>query len=134
MHMGYEEIPHTADWSIRVWADDLPGLLAESARGMNEMAGVEQRNTPRVTRIFVAEGLDDEDMLVGFLTELVYYAEQENLGFDQFDIEVNDDRLKVYMEGSVLKSLSKAIKAVTYHNLKIEQTGRGLETVIVFDV
>ena len=27
--MGFEEIPHTADWSIRVWADDLAGLLAE---------------------------------------------------------------------------------------------------------
>ncbi len=37
--MGYEEIPHTADWSIRVWAEDLAGLLAESARGMNWLAG-----------------------------------------------------------------------------------------------
>jgi SHS2 domain-containing protein len=45
--MGYEEIPHTADWSIRVWAEDMPGLLAESARGMNWLAGVKLAESPR---------------------------------------------------------------------------------------
>jgi SHS2 domain-containing protein len=38
------------------------------------------------------------------------------------------------MEGAPLKALSKAIKAVTWHNLKVEKTARGLEVEIVFDV
>jgi SHS2 domain-containing protein len=132
--MGFEEIPHTADWAIRVWADDLPGLLAESARGMYWLAGAELTTEPRVTKTFEAEGPDGESLMVGFLSELVYYAEQENLGFDDFEISIKNDRLKVEMRSAPLKSLSKAIKAVTWHKLEIKETVRGLEVEIVFDV
>jgi SHS2 domain-containing protein len=132
--MGFEEIPHTADWSIRVWAYDLPGLLVESARGMNWLAGVELADSPREKHTFEAGGPDGESLLVAFLSELIYYAEQENMGFDDFVIEIKHDRLKVEMEGAPLKSLSKTIKAVTWHKLEIRETARGLEVEIVFDV
>jgi SHS2 domain-containing protein len=132
--MGYEEVSHTADWSIRVWAEDLHGLLAESARGMYWLAGAVLADGPREVRAFETEGPDGESLLVAFLSELVYYAEQENLGFDDFSIRVKDGRLKADMGGAPLESLDKAIKAVTWHNLKIEETARGLEVEIVFDV
>ena len=132
--MPYEEIPHTADWSLRVWADDLPGLLAESARGMNWLSGAELAKVPRVKKTFETEGPDGESLLVAFLSELVYYAEQGNLGFDDFVIQIKNGRLKAELRGAPLKSLSKAIKAVTWHNLKIKETARGLEVEIVFDV
>jgi SHS2 domain-containing protein len=132
--MGFEEIPHTADWSIRVWADNLEGLLAESARGMSWLTGAKLAEGPREKRSFKAKGPDGESLLVAFLSELVYYAEQENLGFDDFDIQIKDGRLKVEMGGAPLKSLNKAIKAVTWHHLKIKETTRGLEVEIVFDV
>jgi SHS2 domain-containing protein len=132
--MGFEEIPHTADWSIRVWAADLPGLLAESARGMYWLAGAQLSEHPRERRTYEIEGPDGESFLVSFLTELVYYAEQDNLGFDDFDIRIKNGRLTVEMGGAPLKSLDKAIKAVTWHNLKINETARGLEVEIVFDV
>jgi SHS2 domain-containing protein len=38
------------------------------------------------------------------------------------------------MDGAALVSMSKAIKAVTYHNLQIRKTERGVEVEIVFDV
>jgi len=132
--MGYEEIPHTADWSIRVWADDLAGLLAEAARGMYWLAKAEFVAHPRIKRSFEVEGIDGESLLVAFLSELVYYAEQEYAGFDNFEISIKNDRLKVEMEGAPLKSLSKVIKAVTWHKLEIKETARGLEVEIVFDV
>jgi SHS2 domain-containing protein len=132
--MPFEEIPHTADWSIRVWADDLAGLLAESARGMYWLAGTELADEPRVTEIFETEEPDNESLLIAFLSELVYYAEQENLGFDDFDIQINNGRLKAELGGAPLQSMDKAIKAVTWHNLKIIETARGLEVEIVFDV
>jgi SHS2 domain-containing protein len=90
--------------------------------------------SPRETRTLETEGPDSESLLVAFLTELVYYAEQENLGFDDFDIRIKDGRLKVDMGGAPLMSLDKAIKAVTWHKLKIKETARGLEVEIVFDV
>jgi len=132
--MGFEEIPHTADWSVRVWADDLPSLFAESARAMNRLARVETGSNPRVKRAFESEGSDAESLLVAFLSELVYYNEQENLAFDQFELQVEGQKLMADMEGTEITSVDKAIKAVTYHGLKIEKTELGVEVTIVFDV
>ena len=132
--MGFEEISHTADWSARVWAEDLPSLFVEAARAMNSLSGTVMGTGPRVTRTFEAEGPDVESLLVAFLSELVYYQEQENLAFDVFDLRVAAQWLKAEMEGAQIGSVEKAIKAVTYHNLKIENTAEGFETAVVFDV
>jgi SHS2 domain-containing protein len=132
--MGFEEISHTADWSARVWAPDVPSLFAEAARAMNTLAGTVIGEDPRLKRTFESEGPDSESLLVAFLSELVYYQEQENLAFDVFEVQVKSGRLKAEMEGGQIVSSDKAIKAVTYHNLKIEKSARGYEVVIVFDV
>ena len=132
--MGFEEIAHTADWSARIWAQDLPSLFIEAARAMNSLSGAAAGGGPRVTRTFEAEAPDVESLLVAFLSELVYYQKQENLTFDAFDLRVAGHWLKVKMEGAQLGSVDKAIKAVTYHNLNIEKTTEGFEVTIVFDV
>ena len=132
--MGFEEISHTADWSVRVWAADLPSLFVEAARAMSSLSGTVMGKGPRLNHAFEAEAPDAESLLVTFLSELVYYQEQENIAFDDFDLKVATQWLKVEMEGTEIASIDKAIKAVTYHNLKIERTDRGLETTIVFDV
>ena len=132
--MGFEEISHTADWSARVWATDLPALFSESARAMNALSGTVIGTGPRLRRTFESDAADAESLLVAFLSELVYSQEQENLAFDSFHIALDDQRLKVEMEGAQIASLDKAIKAVTYHNLKIQNTDEGVETTIVFDV
>jgi SHS2 domain-containing protein len=153
--MGFEEISHTADWSVRVWAQDLPSLFAEAARAMNSLSGTVMGSGPRLKRTFESVAPDSESLLVAFLSELVYYQEQENLAFDEFKIEVRKpvlplsstsgtlvsstaiskgEKLKVEMEGAQIVSVDKAIKAVTYHNLQIKETNEGFETTIVFDV
>ena len=132
--MGFEEVSHTADWSARVWAPDLPSLFREAARAMNSLSGTVIGTGDRVSRTLEVEGPDVESLLVAFLSELVYYQEQENLTFDSFDLRVAGQWLKVAMEGAEIESIDKAIKAVTYHNLKIATTTDGLETAIVFDV
>jgi SHS2 domain-containing protein len=161
--MGFEEIAHTADWALHVWADNLEGLFAEAAHGMNALSGANLVEGPKVKRSFEAESPDAESLLVAFLSELVYYAEKENLAFDHYNVQtacpacasaalawppgqagtgehgegfkqLNVRTLKVEMEGGKIVSLNKSIKAVTYHNLQIRQTARGYEVEIVFDV
>jgi len=91
-------------------------------------------NGARVSNTFEAKGIDLESLLVAFLSELVYYQEQEDLTFDVFDLRIASQWLKVAMEGAQIESVDKAIKAVTYHNLRIERNAEGFETTIVFDV
>ena len=132
--MGFEEVSHTADWSARVWAPDLPSLFREAARAMNSLSGTVIGTGERVSKTLEVEGPDVESLLVAFLSELVYYQEQENLTFDVFDLRIAGQWLKVAMEGAEIETVDKAIKAVTYHNLIIQRNAEGLETTIVFDV
>lgn len=132
--MPFEEIAHTADWSLRVWAADVESLFAEAARGMYALAGARPAAGPRRTRTFETSGPDAETLLVAFLSELVYAAEQEGLVFEHFEVEIAEQKLKVEMESAPLAAVNKMIKAVTYHNLQIRQTARGYEVEIVFDV
>lgn len=101
---------------------------------MGSLSGTVTGSGPRVVKTFETEGPDLESLLVAFLSELVYYQEQENLAFDVFDLRVAGQWLKVSMEGAQTESVDKAIKAVTYHNLKIQRNAEGLETTVVFDV
>jgi SHS2 domain-containing protein len=137
--MPFEEIPHTADWSLRVWAATLVDLFLEAARGMNAQAGIRLAEQPRVKRTFSASAFDAESLLVSFLSELVYYAEHDRLAFDKIDLDLEHENGKPYqlqatLNGATLLSLEKAIKAVTFHNLQIRKTNRGVEVEIVFDV
>lgn len=131
---GFLEIEHTADWELEVWAEDLPGLLEEAARGMYALAGVKWDETHSREVSFFLSAEDPESLLVGFLAELLYYLEQEGLAFYRFILQANQYNLNVLAVGAPVTQLQKEIKAVTYHNLKIEQNAAGLKTRIVFDV
>jgi SHS2 domain-containing protein len=135
---GFEELAHTADWALRVWAPDPARLFAEAARGMYALAGVRPATGPVTRRIFETSGPDLESLLVAFLSELVFAVEQERLAFTRLQVETfarsDSWALKSEMEGMTIVSIDKAIKAVTYHNLHISKSARGYEVEIVFDV
>lgn len=137
--MPFEELSHTADWCMRVWAADLSQLMAEAARGMNTLAGIKLAGKPRVQRNLSLSAADAESLLVSFLSELVYIAEKEAQAFDDYELSIGSSadqtmHLSAVLQGAPILSIDKAIKAVTYHNLKIQQTRKGLETRIVLDV
>lgn len=131
---GFREIEHTADWELEVWAPDLRLLLEQAARGMAALAGVRLAEEPVQTRRIELEAADAESLLVGFLSELLYLSESENLGFDRFEIELQGLRLHARLQGAPIVRLDKEIKAVTYHRLQIQTTPQGLRVRIVFDV
>ncbi len=131
---GFQEIPHTADWAMKVWAEDLPRLFAEAAAGMNALAGAQLSDGPRIRRVFKDKAQDAESLLVAFLSELVYLQEQEDVGFADFDIKLDGLHLSVEMEGAALAAIEKPIKAVTFHDMKITKAAAGYEVEVVFDV
>jgi SHS2 domain-containing protein len=132
--MPFIEVAHTADWCLRVWSANLPSLFAEAARGMYALAGVEIASQPVQEKEFGTEGPDTESLLVAFLSNLVYLMEYERMAFDQFSVQLKSDQVSARMKGASILSITKAIKAVTFHNLKILQSDRGFEVEIVFDV
>ncbi len=119
---------------MRVWAENLPALFAEAARGMRILSGMELAPEPQIERTFDHEAADAETLLVAFLSELVYLQDHEQIGFDAFRIELQDDQLHADMDGRPLVTVAKPIKAVTFHNLKIQHKTDHYEVEIVFDV
>lgn len=131
---GYREIEHTADWALQVWAPDLETLFIQAAKGMYELAGTVLSPTGRISREVKLTAVDAESMLVAFLSELVFVAENEGIGFDKFDVSITGESLRAEMEGSEILSRKKEIKAVTFHNLEVAEVAGGYEVTIVFDV
>jgi SHS2 domain-containing protein len=131
---GFSEREHTADWELEVWAPNFSTLLEQAARGMYSLSGVRLQARPRLRRYLELSAADTESLLVAFLAELLYLGEQEGLGFDSYDLRLDGDSLKAQLGGAPLAGQDKEIKAVTYHNLKIEKGPRGLEARVVFDV
>jgi SHS2 domain-containing protein len=131
---GFEEIEHTADWALRVWAPDNAELFRQAAIGMNVLSEVKLDSGSIVEKTLEISAIDIESLLVSFLSELVFFGEQDDLGFDRFEITIKDLTLHANLFGSSITSRKKEIKAVTFHNLEVVSTQNGYEVVIVFDV
>jgi len=131
---GFRELPHTADWELEVWAPDLATLFEQAARGMYQLCEAILVSHPRITRRIKLILIEPEILLIDFLTELIFLTESEGLAFDEFNLKFESNRFIADITGAKLESLSKEIKAVTYHNIKIRETGSELKANIVFDV
>lgn len=133
---GYEEVSHTADLALRVWGENMNALFAHAAYGITRlMSDAVSKGTPTITRFLSIEAMDAESLLVEWLSELAFLAESEGAIFQSFSItHITGTDLKAVLEGQLSGELRRTIKAVTYHNLEIVRTVRGLEATVVFDV
>jgi len=131
----YLEVEHTADRALKVWGRQLPDLFVGAARGMtslmadlDSLAAIERREVR-------LEGWDRESLLVNWLNELLFLAETERLLFVDYQIEsLTDTALVVRVRGAHAPVTKAAIKAATYHDLRLLHDGAGWSTVITFDV
>jgi SHS2 domain-containing protein len=79
--------------------------------------------------------MDAESLLVEWLSELAYWAEMEMLVFHRFELyNVTPNHVQAVIHGGHVSGFKKHIKAVTYHNLEVIETEKGLEATVVFDV
>jgi SHS2 domain-containing protein len=133
----FEEIPHTADWSFRAFGHDLAELFENSALAVFSMEGAVplSETEPETTRTVEVSGIDYESLLVNWLSELLYMQESNRETYYHFRIEtLSPTRLQARVSARRDGKIDKLVKAVTYHNLKIEQTGDEWQAVIVVDV
>jgi SHS2 domain-containing protein len=131
---GYEEVNHTADRAIKVWAPDLAGLLEQAAFGMYAVLGVGPGSQGSIDRQVHYEDLEDESLVVSFLSDLLNFLECDKLVFSRIEAYVSGTQISIRLTGRKLRQVRIEIKAVTYHNLQVVQNTKGYETTIVFDV
>lgn len=136
--MPYEVLPHTADLKIRAVGKTLPELFVSAAQGMFSLMVEDPKLLERgegFSREVKVKAMDHEALIVEWLQELLGIADIENVYLDKFKIsELDDTHVSTQVSGSRVNGFATEIKAVTYHDLKIEQTPEDYSTEITFDI
>jgi len=131
---GFREIEHTADWALEVWAPDRDGLFVQAALGMYRLMGVSLEKQSGEIQRFDLSAMDDESLLVSFLSELLYRNEIQHIACDSIHVDCEDFSLHAQFEARPIAAQTRSIKAVTYHNLAILHETDRWSVRIVFDV
>lgn len=130
---GFKEVPHTADIAIDVFASNLPELFNNAAQGLYHILGI-RTGTAEVEKISLEiEELDTETLLVSFLGELLYYVDLGKAAVD-IEVTVGNNKLNALLSMLPLEEYKVEVKAVTYNQLEIIESGRQMQTRIVFDI
>lgn len=133
--IGFEEVEHPADVAVNVWGSDLAELFANAAQGMAWLLAGPESVEPTVEVTVELDALDAETLMVSWLGELLFLAEEEEVVFTDFELEeVTPTRLLGKARGRPVDEHRAHIKAVTFSEMDIRHTPRGWETKIVFDV
>lgn len=133
---GFEELEHTADVALRVYGPDLQEIFVRAAEGMFHLVGdCERDGPPHFENDIRLEAPDRESLLIDWLNELLYLSEIQDVCYYVFDIHnLASTALEARVSGNSLTLHKRAIKAATFHELRIEEMPNGLEVTIVFDV
>jgi SHS2 domain-containing protein len=130
----FEEIEHTADWAFRAYGRDLKELFENAAYALFALEGVTPADLTVTHRVEVS-GIDYESLLVNWLSELLYLQETCGETYAHFTVEgLTPTALHAQIQGAPSGPLNKFVKAITYHDLKIEQTAGGWQATVVVDV
>jgi SHS2 domain-containing protein len=135
----YETFEHTADLGLRVRAADLNTLFAEAGRGLFSIV-VENLDAvrPVQSRNFEIGGADRDYLLFDWLNELLFVFDTERMVMAEFDVHVSEFGLTATGLGEPLDlarhDLTREIKAITYHQLKVERTSDGWLAELIVDI
>ncbi len=129
-----------ADLTIEAYGSTLEEVFANAAlAAFNAMTPLEAIK-PKETKIFEVCSEDLEGLLFDFLNELLYIHDVEFLVFSEIDVQVNLEafKLKAVCRGERFDPERHrsgiVVKAVTYHEMRIERGEQGWRARVVFDI
>lgn len=135
----YEFFEHTADLGLRVTAPDLDALFREAAEGLFAMI-VERvpRGDPAERLELRIEGQRLDWLLFDWLNELLFLFESKRVVLSRFEVEVRGTGLSAVAHAHPFEAASQEghheVKAITYHGLRVEQSGGGWLAEVIVDI
>ena len=137
--MEFELLDHPADIGFRAYAATFEELYANAARALVSLivdpAAIECREELLVR----VDGIEFESLLVNWLNEVLYLMDSKRLALGEFEVQ----RLEKYWIRCLVKGEPRdpvkhpprlVVKAVTYHQLKINRTPDGWSADVYVDV
>ncbi len=137
---GHRLVDHTGDMALLVWAPSLPELFDESARALFDViVDVASVRPAELVPIAVSDAVDRDDLLVRFLSELLFLHDARGWLFCGITVRSLDDHEIVgEAVGEPLDPQRhvtlRQVKAVTYHRVAIRKDVREWSATVVLDL
>lgn len=124
---------------VEVSAPSLPELFADAGLALFEAITDVTTVRPRQHVSLSLAGADPEELLVAWLTELLFFYESERWLFCRFEPRLpSPHRVEGEAWGERLDPnrhpIDREVKAVTYHRMALVREGDLIKTRIVFDL
>lgn len=133
-------LEHTADLGIQIHAADCTELFASGPKVVYNLIGtISTQNNSEDKHRLTLKASDWENLFHDWLTEILYWFDVRQVIFQRCTFSIlNENHLEVEIESAELdvehSKISTELKAVTYHDLKIQHTADGLDATVIFDV
>ncbi|MDO5861514.1 MAG: archease [Thermoplasmata archaeon] len=132
----YTLIDHTADLMVKASGATLEECFGNAAYALfDQTVDLSGIGTSEETEVRVT-GIDDEDRLFSFLSEMLFIEDADNLILKEFDVRFEGDDVVCKARGETLDRsrhrLRSEIKAVTYHMMEIDRETPSV--TVLFDV
>lgn len=137
--MPFEEMEHTADVKMRITAPDFPSLLCESGFALSHTLYGPYPEEPAVKTIAIeAEGEDEVELIVNFLSELLFQMEVEYLVPQAISLTADDNHISGTVSGVEFDRAKHAggigVKGISYSGITLTKTNTEFELILIFDI
>lgn len=126
---------HTSEVELHASAPTLEQLFVEAGLGLAELLADERSGPHGELEAVDVEAADREALLVDWLNELIFRTETRHSVYDELRIDsFSDRRLRAQIRGVVPAGWRTAVKAATFHRLRIGREGGLYVARVVLDV
>lgn len=135
----YEIIEHTADVGIKAFGKNISEAFENAAKGMFDIITDNSEIESVGQYDITLDAPDLEQLLVDWLSELLFLNTSKNLVFGFFKVELDEKKnhlsAKVFGEKYNISKhkIGVEIKAVTYHMLEVKNK-RPYHVQVLFDI
>jgi SHS2 domain-containing protein len=135
----YEQLEHVGDIRIKVFGDTIKDLFINAGFALFDIMVTGEKTKNEFAETIEVSGIDQEELIVNWLTELNYLFLTELKIFNAFEIErFTETEITATVLGEKFNphfhEIKNEIKAVTFYDLEVVQKKNWWETKIVFDI
>lgn len=134
---SYEFLPHTADIKIRAYGSTLEELFTHAMQAMFATAGpLKSKHGNHANHAIVLKATNTAYLLIDFLAECLYLSDAHNEAYEEIEFkELTPMTLVAGITGYPIDGFSiTEIKAVTYHDVSVEQVNGIWQATFVLDI
>jgi SHS2 domain-containing protein len=133
----YELIEHTADVGVKAYGKTIAEAFEHAAKGMFDIITDESMIDPVGQYDIQLEAPDLEQLLVDWLSKLLFLNDAQDLVFGKFQVTLTGNQLSASVFGEKYDTkkhgMGVEVKAVTYHMLQVQEKNP-IFVQVLFDI